>query len=105
MPNHKAKFDLGQCVLHKVFAYRGVVVDVDPTFQGSDDWYDEVARSHPPKDKPWYMVLVDGEDHATYVAERHLEPDPSDEPIDHPDLDEYFLHHDGRHFVPRHAVN
>jgi len=56
---------------------------VDETFQGSDEWYDEVARSRPPKDKPWYHVLVHGASHRTYVAERHLEPDVSGEPIEH----------------------
>ena len=38
----------------------GVVVDVDATFQGSEAWYEQVARSRPPKDQPWYRVLVDG---------------------------------------------
>ncbi len=63
---------------------------VDECFQGSDDWYDEVARSRPPKDKPWYHVLVHGASHRTYVAERHLEPDVSREPIKHPEVDDFF---------------
>jgi len=63
---------------------------VDECFQGSDEWYDEVARSRPPKDKPWYHVLVHGASHRTYVAERHLEPDVSGEPIKHPEVDDFF---------------
>ena len=47
-----AKFFVGQLVHHKRFDYRGVVFDVDATFQGTDKWYEEVARSRPPKDRP-----------------------------------------------------
>ena len=68
----------------------GRTVDVDATFQGTDEWYDQVARSRPPKDKPWYHVLVHGAEHTTYVAERHLEVDPSGQPIQHPLLEQLF---------------
>ena len=81
---HAALFFVGQIVHHKKFDYRGVVFDVDATFQGSDEWYELVARSRPPKNKPWYHVLVDGSDHATYVAERNLQADKSGQPITHP---------------------
>jgi len=59
MSEHEAKFQVGKIVHHKLFDYIGVVFDVDPTFQGTDEWYEHVARSRPPKDKPWYHVLVD----------------------------------------------
>jgi heat shock protein HspQ len=71
----QARFSIGQIVHHKLFDYRGVVYDVDPCFMGSDEWYDQVARSRPPKDQPWYRVLVNGKGHETYVAERNLEED------------------------------
>ena len=80
---HTAKFFVGQIVHHKKFDYRGVVFDVDASFQGTDEWYERVARSHPPKHMPWYHVLVDGAEHTTYVAERHLESDERGEPITH----------------------
>lgn len=84
------KFTIGQLVHHTLFDYRGVIVDVDPVFQGSEEWYEMMARSRPPKDKPWYHVLVHNADHGTYVAERHLEPDESAEQINHPALHEIF---------------
>ena len=74
----------GQIIHHKKLDYRGVVFDVDATFQGSDEWYESVARSRPPKDRPWYHVLVDGAEHTTYVAERHLESEERGKPIEHP---------------------
>ncbi len=93
------KFSIGQIVHHKKFDYRGVIADADGKFEGSDAWYDAVAKSRPPKDAPWYTVLVDGADHSTYVAERHLEPDPSDAQIDHPALGQYFdRFHEGRYY-------
>lgn len=80
------KFFVGQIVYHDRFNYRGVIIDVDASFQGSDAWYEQVARSRPPKDRPWYRVLVDGGEHETYVAERHLEAAPDTGPVSHPGL-------------------
>lgn len=84
------KYAPGQIVHHAKFDYRGVVVDFDPEFSGTDEWYDKVAESRPPKDQPWYHVLVDGAEHLTYVAERNLEPDDSDQPIQHPAIGHFF---------------
>lgn len=81
---HTARFFVGQIVHHTKFDYRGVIFDVDATFQGADEWYEVMARSCPPKDSPWYHVLVDGADYTTYVAERNLEPDAGGQPISHP---------------------
>ena len=60
-----AKFAIGSLVQHNKFNYRGVVVDVDPEFMLSEEWYEQ-------------------------VAERHLEADTSQEPIRHPLVDEFF---------------
>lgn len=97
----KAKFSVGQVIHHRRFDYRGAIADVDATFQGSDEWYEEVARSRPPRDKPWYHVLVDGSDATTYVAERHLEPDSTGEAIRNPLLEHFFeSYRDGRYVRP-----
>ncbi len=65
-------------------------MDVDPSFGLSEEWYEQMARSRPPKDAPWYHVLVHDGEHATYVAERNLTPDDSGEPIRHPQLGDHF---------------
>ncbi len=83
-------FAVGQVIHHRRFDYRGVVADVDATFQLTEEWYDQVARSRPPKGAPWYHVLVDGSEQMTYVAERNLEADPEPAPIRHPLLDHFF---------------
>jgi heat shock protein HspQ len=105
MATHHARFAVGQLVEHRLFDYRGVVFDVDPVFLGSEEWYQQVARSRPPKDRPWYHVLVDGATHTTYVAERNLQPDSSGEPISHPLLDAYFNGFDGSHYRARQREN
>ena len=84
------KFHPGQVIHHKLFDYRGVVVGVDQTFQLTEEWYEEVAKSRPPKDSPWYHVLVNGAPQTTYVAEQNLEIGPSGQPIEHPLLRRYF---------------
>ena len=95
----RAKFSIGDLVQHQLFDYRGVVVDVDATFQSTEEWYETVARSRPPKDEPWYHVLVHGAAHSTYVAERNLRRDESAEPILHPMLSQYFTgFENGRYF-------
>ncbi len=86
----RVKFSIGQVIHHRLFDYRGVIVDVDPVFSGTEEWYEQVALSRPPKDKPWYHVLVDGASHLTYVAERNLEPDESGRPVKHPLVKEFF---------------
>ena len=47
--DYKAKFLIGQIIRHKLFNYRGVIFDIDPFFQSSDEWYEQVAQSRPPK--------------------------------------------------------
>jgi len=84
------KFSVGELVHHRLFGYRGVIVDVDKNFQATEEWYQAVAKSRPPKNKPWYHVLVHESDQATYVAEQNLETDEKLEPIKHPMIEHFF---------------
>lgn len=105
MSGVRARFDVGQLVCHRLFHYRGVIVDVDASFQGTEQWYRRVARSRPPKDRPWYRVLVHDAEHETYVAERNLEPDTSGEPIRHPQLTGVFADFSDGRYLPRQKAN
>ncbi len=105
MSTGEARFGVGDCVSHRRFGYRGVIVDVDPVFDGTDEWYEKVARSRPPRDRPWYHVLVHDAEHMTYVAERHLAPDDTREPIRNPQLEEYLQEFDGERYRTRVAIN
>ncbi len=95
----QAKFNIGQIIHHRRFDYRGVIFDVDPVFSGTDEWYEAVAKSRPPKNEPWYHVLVDKASHETYVAEQNLETSDYIEPIKHPLVSHYFDDlYEGRYF-------
>ena len=86
----KAKYAVGQLMTHKLFNYRGVIIDVDPYFQGDNDWYELMALSRPNKKAPWYYVLVHDAVHCTYVAEENIILDESGEEINHPDVTNHF---------------
>lgn len=95
------KFFVGQIIDHLKVGYRGVIFGVDAEFSLSEEWYEQVARSRPPKDKPWYHVMVDGATHTTYVAERHLAASKNLAQIDHPNLGEAFGRFDGSRYLPK----
>ena len=73
----KAKFCVGHLIHHKLFDYRGIILEVDLEFKSTDEWYEEVAKSRPPKDEPWYHVLIHQKGYQTYVAEQNLQLDPA----------------------------
>ena len=99
----QAKFNIGQIVVHNKFAYRGVIFEVDPVYSMSEEWYQEVATSHPPKDKPWYHVLVDDAGQATYVAERHLSESTDVTEIQHEAVEQYFSSYQHGLYIARHT--
>jgi len=101
----KGRFHIGEIVVHHRFGYRGVIYDVDPRFMLGDEWYDGVALSRPPKDRPWYHVLVDNLDQTTYVAERNLKSATDCEPIRHPLLKSYLGLFNGKFYEPLNLRN
>jgi len=101
MIKDSAQFAIGQIVNHKLFGYRGVVADVDAFYQGSDEWYEVMALSKPPKDRPWYHILVDGTAHVTYVAEKNIELDDNSSPISHPEIPYFFTDYESGKYIPR----
>jgi heat shock protein HspQ len=96
----EAKFSIGEIVHHRIFDYRGVIFDIDFRYQGGEEWCGGVARSWPPKDQPWYHVLVDNAEHEAYVAERNLESGRIGEPICHPGVGLYFSRMENGVYIP-----
>lgn len=102
----EVNFAIGQIVHHLLFDYRGVIFDVDADFQGSEEWYEKNAKTGaPPKDEPWYHVLIDDDGRVAYVAQRNIEPDSSGEPVEHPLLDNFFTAYEDGHYQSRHSLN
>jgi len=95
----EAKFSIGQLIEHRMFGYRGVIFELDPYFMLSEEWYLQVALSRPPKNEPWYNVLVDNAMHTTYVAERNLIASTDLTKINHPDTKLYFEGFEKGHYL------
>ena len=103
MLEKSAKFALGDVVKHRVHPFRGVVFDIDPTFDNTDEWWESIPEDiRPVKDQPFYHLLAENEAsyYVAYVSEQNLLKDDSGEPIDHPEVAEMFgALHDGKYEV------
>ena len=85
--NRTAKFGIGQVVKHRLFAFRGVIFDVDPTFSNTEEWWLSIPEEiRPSKDQPFYHLLAENaeSEYVAYVSEQNLWPDSSGEPLRHP---------------------
>lgn len=88
-----AKFSIGQVVKHRVYPFRGVIFDVDPTFDNTEEWWESIPEEiRPVKDQPFYHVLAENEEteYVAYVSEQNLLKDHSGEPVRHPQVEEFF---------------
>ena len=96
-----ASFTIGDLVRHKLHDFRGVIIDVDPVFTNSEEWYQAIPEeARPRKDQPFYHLLAENGDSSyfAYVSQQNLVPDDSDEPIDHPAISGIFkTFEDGRY--------
>ena len=89
----KAKFQIGQVVSHRIFPFRGVIFDVDPEFDNTEEWYEAIPEDiRPPKNQPFYHLLAENEEteYIAYVSEQNLVPDTSGEPVRHPQIGDLF---------------
>jgi heat shock protein HspQ len=94
MKDRQAKYALGQVVRHRVYPFRGVIFDVDPTFSNTEEWYNAIPEEvRPAKDQPFYHLFAENADteYVAYVSEQNLLPDTSGEPIRHPQVAEAFV--------------
>jgi heat shock protein HspQ len=87
MDTRLAKFAIGQVVRHRVYPFRGVIFDVDPTFSNTEEyWLSIPEHIRPRKDQPFYHLLAENDDssYVAYVSEQNLVPDDSGQPVGHP---------------------
>jgi heat shock protein HspQ len=92
-----AKFGIGQIVRHRLFDFRGVIFDVDPEFNNTDEWYNSIpAEARPRKDQPFYHLLAENADteYTAYVSEQNLLVDDPAAPVRHPQVNDYFAGYD-----------
>jgi heat shock protein HspQ len=99
-----AKYQIGQIVRHRVYAFRGVVFDVDPTYDNSDEWYESIPEDiRPDKDQPFYHLLAENDEteYVAYVSEQNLLPDETGEPVRHPQVNDIFVRDSEGHYRAR----
>ena len=88
-----AKFQIGQVVKHRVFPFRGIIFDIDPEFNNTEEWWQSIpAEVRPRKDQPFYHLFAENADteYVAYVSEQNLLPDTSEKPVRHPQVAEVF---------------
>jgi heat shock protein HspQ len=88
-----ARFQIGQIVRHRIHPFRGVIFDVDPTFNHTEEWWLSIPEAlRPRKDQPYYHLLAENErtTYVAYVSEQNLRVDESGEPVRHPQVEDLF---------------
>lgn len=101
----EAKFAVGQIVRHRLYPFRGVIYDVDPVFNNTEEWYQAIpVDRRPSKDQPFYHLLAqnaEGGPYEAYVSEQNLIADPDNGPISHPMINTLFERIAGDRYVLR----
>ena len=91
--NRQARFGIGQVVKHRLFPFRGVIFDVDPTFNNTEEWWNSIPEEiRPSKDQPFYHLLAENDEteYVAYVSEQNLIIDDTGAPVRHPQVQELF---------------
>jgi heat shock protein HspQ len=98
-----ARFHIGQIVRHRIYPFRGVIYDVDPVFSSDEEWWESIPEDiRPDKDQPFYHLLAENDQgpYMAYVSEQNLLEDETGDPVDHPDVEDYFEAMDDDGYVP-----
>jgi heat shock protein HspQ len=97
----QAKFTVGQVVRHRVHPFRGIIFDIDPVFNNTEEWWRSIPEElRPKKDQPFYHLLAENAqtEYIAYVSEQNLLPDSSGEPLRHPQVRELFKREQDGHY-------
>jgi len=99
-----AKYKIGQVVKHRLYSFRGVVFDIDPEFNNTEEWWQSIpAEVRPRKDQPFYHLFAENAEteYVAYVSEQNLLPDASAAPIRHPQVAQEFVRDEAGDYRPR----
>jgi heat shock protein HspQ len=103
----QAKFRIGQMVKHRVYPFRGVIFDVDPVFDNTEEWWNAIPEEvRPRKDQPFYHLFAENAEteYIAYVSEQNLVPDDNPVPIRHPQVREVFEGPEAGIYKPRSPI-
>ena len=99
-----AKYCIGQVVKHRIFPFRGVIFDVDPTFNNTEEWWLAIPEEiRPSKDQPYYHLFAENaeSEYIAYVSEQNLLVDETGKPVKHPSVREIFCRLENGRYVPK----
>ena len=102
-----ATFTIGDVVRHRVFPFRGVIFDVDPVFNNTEEWWQSIPEAiRPHKDQPFYHLFAENDESAyvAYVSQQNLLPDPDGDPIGHPGVTQMFSGRAGGRYLLRNQI-
>ena len=101
-----AKFAIGEVVKHRVYPFRGLIFDVDPEFDNTEEWYEAIPEEvRPHKDQPFYHLFAENEEteYVAYVSEQNLLKDDTGEPLRHPEISDVFTQNPDGSYTTRAA--
>ena len=102
MEKISTKYTIGDVVRHRIYPFRGVVFDIDPEFQNTEEWWEAIPEDHRPrKNQPFYHLLAENETsyYVAYVSEQNLLPDGEGGPVEHPEVEAMFGHLTGGRYA------
>lgn len=91
--SREIRFSIGQVVRHRLFPFRGVIFDVDPVFNNSEDWWLAIPEDiRPAKEQPYYHLFAENDrtTYVAYVSQQNLVIDDSGKPVRHPKVPDVF---------------
>ena len=94
MKASSARFAIGQVVKHRLFEFRGLIFDVDPEFDNTEEWWLSIPEDiRPHKEQPFYHLFAENAEteYVAYVSEQNLLPDNSIEPLRNSLIEEMFV--------------
>jgi len=102
-------FCIGDIVKHRHYPFRGVIVDVDPEFDNTEEWYQSIPEDvRPKREQPFYHLLAENSEsyYSAYVSQQNLVSDEENGPVGHPDISDMFEGmEEGRYQLKREAFN
>ena len=68
-------FNIGDIVKHRIYPFRGVIVDVDPVFSNTEEWYQSIPPEiRPSRNQPYYHLMAEN----TETCLLYTSPSPRD---------------------------
>jgi heat shock protein HspQ len=71
-------FNIGDIVKHRIYPFRGVIIDVDPEFSNTEEWYQSIpAEIRPSRNQPYYHLMAENTEtfYTAYVSQEGWQRD------------------------------